>query len=51
MIHCPPYVDSSFVMPNIDDTVVVYSLSSMLVCLMMTRIYLLLRLFSLYSKW
>ena len=50
MIHCPPFMDSTFSFTQIDYTVT-YSLDLILSNLMIVRIYLALRLFAHYTKW
>lgn len=50
LIHCPPFLDTTFSFVQIDYTVT-YSLDVILSNLMIVRIYLALRLFAHYSKW
>lgn len=50
LIHCPPYLDYEFIYSSMDFPIR-YSLDLILANLMLLRIYLALRLFSLYTKW
>lgn len=50
LIHCPPFVDTTFTFSQIDYTLT-YSLDLILANLMIVRIYLALRLFAHYTKW